>query len=1116
MAGLRVWKRKKDEGTERLLNNYDERYQRLSSSLHDFTGIVDRKGRLQFATESTLVEFGYPEEDILAKPFWDAAWFKHSSESRKAAEQNIRKALAGECVEWEGEIFSRDGTSLLVVFSAGTLTGRDRDIVSVLAEPKLAADQGMLAQAEGESDAKYRSILELMQEVYFQIDKEYKLTQVSPSGAKLLGYASAEQLIGKSIVGFWVNPEEASEFQKALTENGRVDKYEATFQMKDGESKVVELDSHLLFDTKGETIGSVGMIRDISECWHMREKSMPEESTPSLTFTNDVCFAIDNGGCLTSISPAGAEMLGYDLPEELIGHDPAELWEHYEQSHAFLAALTVAGNVNSFEATFRKKDGSYLAVEIDSSLLYEDNGQTIGSKGTFRDMTERKRTEDKLCQSEAEVESMATLIKDLYYHVDNNGIVSSVGLAGAQLMGYDSPEELVGRSENEFWAYPQEMAKYRAQLKKNNGVHEFQATFKANGEEFLVGEVDACFSRDARGEVVGSYIIFRDNTERISQAQEAAEAYAELDRTKTEVEKMAEEKIRWLAESEDRYFSLVERTSDGIMLVQDGVIKFANIVMEHLIKYDRGEVKGMPLVTMLPPNLAESILDGYKQRVAWDEVEDIEQAELIDKYGQTRVVGIKTARVEHDGNPAMLLVVRTVEDNKELEVQKPQDVYVTMVENASDGILLIDENSHVIYANPRLCEMIGCANEDIKTVIEYKGNSASEVIDEIIWRCERQVVREDRQQLGHLEILQKDGIVLPVELSSSQIEYDGGPANLVLIRDISERKQAESVHLEAKKRYQAIFDNRVHMIFVQDERGCLLDVSDFALERLGYTPDDLGHILFQDVIHPEDVTVSLNAMQEAIEEGCMNHPVEIRFLSKSGESIWVECFGLPLVHEGKRFIGMCLAQDITERKQVEEWQRHSVEKLNVPMVSQAQEEWSLPIIQIWDHILALPLIGVIDDLRAKYMMEVLLNKVVETQSEIVILDVAGVTSMDAQVVNHLLKTAKSTSLVGAQCVITGIKPEVAQVMIHLGLDMRMFTTQRDMQAGLKWALKKVGLEHGDRSSFDDESLSPCSWQLSGKRWLKERIGSKDDRSPRADSNTKDREFPGYNHPGHAP
>ena len=163
--------------------------------------------------------------------------------------------------------------------------------------------------------------------------------------------------------------------------------------------------------------------------------------------------------------------------------------------------------------------------------------------------------------------------------------------------------------------------------------------------------------------------------------------------------------------------------------------------------------------------------------------------------------------------------------------------------------------------------------------------------------------------------------------------------------------------------------------------------------------------------------------------------------------------------EGNLIAGVETFEDITERKKLEKRLEDTVKKLKA-----SQEELSTPVVQIWDKTLALPLIGVVDSLRAQKIMETLLNRIVETQSEMVILDITGVSSIDTQVVNHLIKTIQAAKLLGAECVITGIKPKVAQTMIQLGLDMESFPTRRSLRDGLMYALEKLGYRVGGRGT----------------------------------------------------
>ena len=113
---------------------------------------------------------------------------------------------------------------------------------------------------------------------------------------------------------------------------------------------------------------------------------------------------------------------------------------------------------------------------------------------------------------------------------------------------------------------------------------------------------------------------------------------------------------------------------------------------------------------------------------------------------------------------------------------------------------------------------------------------------------------------------------------------------------------------------------------------------------------------------------------------------------------------------------------------------------------------STPVVRLWDRILALPLVGTLDSARTQVVMESLLERIVETGSEVAIIDITGVPTVDTLVAQHLLKTVAATRLMGADCIISGIRPQIAQTIVHLGADMSQINTQADLQAGLRYAL----------------------------------------------------------------
>ena len=119
-------------------------------------------------------------------------------------------------------------------------------------------------------------------------------------------------------------------------------------------------------------------------------------------------------------------------------------------------------------------------------------------------------------------------------------------------------------------------------------------------------------------------------------------------------------------------------------------------------------------------------------------------------------------------------------------------------------------------------------------------------------------------------------------------------------------------------------------------------------------------------------------------------------------------------------------------------------------------ELSTPVVTLWDGVLALPLIGTLDSARTQVVMESLLEKIVETGASIAIIDITGVPTVDTLVAQHLLKTVAAARLMGADCIISGIRPQIAQTIVHLGVDLADVTTKATLADAFVIALARTG------------------------------------------------------------
>lgn len=160
---------------------------------------------------------------------------------------------------------------------------------------------------------------------------------------------------------------------------------------------------------------------------------------------------------------------------------------------------------------------------------------------------------------------------------------------------------------------------------------------------------------------------------------------------------------------------------------------------------------------------------------------------------------------------------------------------------------------------------------------------------------------------------------------------------------------------------------------------------------------------------------------------------------------------------GLVFFTEVVTKRIRERMELEQ----SREQLRATVEEQerlihAIREMSTPVVPIYDEIIVLPLVGSIDSRRSAQIMEALLNGIQHYAAEIAIIDITGVSVVDTSVANHLIQTTRAASLLGAHCVLVGISAEVAQAMVHLGIDLSTVVTRSNLQAGIEYALDRLG------------------------------------------------------------
>jgi PAS domain S-box-containing protein len=171
-------------------------------------------------------------------------------------------------------------------------------------------------------------------------------------------------------------------------------------------------------------------------------------------------------------------------------------------------------------------------------------------------------------------------------------------------------------------------------------------------------------------------------------------------------------------------------------------------------------------------------------------------------------------------------------------------------------------------------------------------------------------------------------------------------------------------------------------------------------------------------------------------------------LRKDGTEFPIE-IGLKPFDTEEGVVAMATIIDITERKKLEELVKRQQEDLM---------ELSTPVIHLWEGILVLPVVGTLDSERSRIMVEQLLNALSDSGSSIAIVDISGVPTVDTLVAQHLMKAIDASKLMGAECIISGIRPEIANTIVNLGLDLSRVKTKSSMSKALKDAFTMLHLK----------------------------------------------------------
>ncbi len=372
------------------------------------------------------------------------------------------------------------------------------------------------------SEKRYRGLFNSLEEGVYESEPgvEGKFTFINKAGAEILGYSSPEEVIGAKVKNIYVDPEDRKRLSEKLEKDAVWKGFVSLCKKKNGESFYTERTSSMLKDDKGNPVAIYGVFRDITERKKTELDTLESEKRYRLLFNSlkegvYQCEPTEEG-VFTWINQAGAEILGYKSPEEVIGTKVKDMYVNPGDRGKLVERLFKEGVWKGFVSFCKRKNGDRFYMERTSNLVSDEKGKPVRIDGIFRDITERKRLEEELQVSERHHRQLLNSLKDGIYQCEptEDGVFTWINQAGAEMLGYSSPEEVIGTRVKDVYVNPDDRKELIDKLEKEEVWRDFTSYCKRKNGERFISERTCNLVRDENGKPVRIEGVLRDITER--------------------------------------------------------------------------------------------------------------------------------------------------------------------------------------------------------------------------------------------------------------------------------------------------------------------------------------------------------------------------------------------------------------------------------------------------------------------------------------------------------------------------------------------------------------------------------------------------------------------------
>ncbi len=533
--------------------------------------------------------------------------------------------------------------------------------------------------------------------------------------------------------------------------------------------------------------------------------------------------------------------------------------------------------------------------------------------GSLQDITERKRAEETLRESEDKYKKLIENIPDIIFTIDLEGKITFVSHRTKEILGYENEETI---SMNIFDFIPKEdqqrAIKNLQKGMKGEKIKHFQIPMIAKSGERLFFECS--FSRIYKdGALVGAQGTAVDITER----KRAAEA---------------------LRESEERFRRLANATREGIIIHREGTIMDANESAAKIMGYSIEEIIGKNIITFIAPESIEPVMQKLSEGATHDLL--FLELKVLRKDKSIFSAEALGRPIRYKNIDARVLAFRDITERKQAEkaLRASEENFRLSLDNSPMGVRIANANGETFYANQAVLEMYGYESiEELKRT-PLKERYTPESYADFQIRNKKRKRGEFGPSEYEISIVRKNGEIRDLQVYRKEIIWNGVREFQIIYRDITERKQAEDAMRKSEEKYRLVVENAKEAIFVaQDVK--LVFSNRATVDMLGYSEEILKSKSFIDFIHPDDRNMVVDHHIRRLKGEEVPPVYSFRVISQDGTIIWVE-LNVAVITWKERPATLNFLNDITGRKQAEAQVRERMKELKAlySLAEMAQRE----------------------------------------------------------------------------------------------------------------------------------------------------------------------------------